>query len=284
MNIGLVLSGGMSKGAYQLGALKAIEKYIPREKIKYISCSSVGVINGYAFITNSMDHLETIWNNIHTTDARFFVNKMLRTNLLQHDIRELVIPEEPINTNFYCTLMDISNKSTSYQNLSSVAQKQIPLYLKAGIATPLYNRAIRINDVPYFDGSYVDSIPVYPLLKHNLDYIICISFDEAKQRFENTYLDNKVIRINFSSNVNMDKKYRISKNDTVEDMIKKGYDRADSILYSVLYNGLEDLEYIYKIVEYKNMNNPQRETNAFEDILTMLLNKIKKTFFKKRIL
>ena len=49
MNIGLVLSGGMAKGAYQVGALTAIKEIIPDGNIKYISASSVGALNSYAY-------------------------------------------------------------------------------------------------------------------------------------------------------------------------------------------------------------------------------------------
>ena len=48
MNIGLVLAGGMAKGALQLGALYALSEFIPLEEIKYVSCASVGALNSYA--------------------------------------------------------------------------------------------------------------------------------------------------------------------------------------------------------------------------------------------
>ena len=64
MNIGLVLSGGMAKGAYQIGALKALNHFIPLEEIKYISCASIGVLNGYAYATESLDRAEKMWKNI----------------------------------------------------------------------------------------------------------------------------------------------------------------------------------------------------------------------------
>ena len=60
MNIGLVLSGGMAKGAYQIGALKAILNFLPIDEIKYISCASVGTLNGYAFAVNKLEHAEKI--------------------------------------------------------------------------------------------------------------------------------------------------------------------------------------------------------------------------------
>ena len=52
MNIGLVLSGGMGKVAYQIGALRALNEFIPLKEIKYISFASVGVLNGYAYATD----------------------------------------------------------------------------------------------------------------------------------------------------------------------------------------------------------------------------------------
>ena len=71
MNIGLVLSGGMGKGAYQIGALRALNEFIPLKEIKYISCASVGVLNGYAYATDNLDVAEDIWKNKIEIDISF---------------------------------------------------------------------------------------------------------------------------------------------------------------------------------------------------------------------
>lgn len=49
MNIGLVLSGGVAKGAYQAGFLKALEEEMGSNHITSISCASIGLFSGYAF-------------------------------------------------------------------------------------------------------------------------------------------------------------------------------------------------------------------------------------------
>ena len=49
-DIGLVLSGGMVKGAYQIGALKAISEYIQPKDFNCLSCSSIGTLNGCACV------------------------------------------------------------------------------------------------------------------------------------------------------------------------------------------------------------------------------------------
>ena len=53
MNIGLVFSGGMAQGAYQIRALRALNNFMPLHEIKYISCASIGVLNSYAYATGN---------------------------------------------------------------------------------------------------------------------------------------------------------------------------------------------------------------------------------------
>ena len=43
--IGLVLSGGMAKGAYQAGALCAINEYFSPTDFDYVSSASIGTLN-----------------------------------------------------------------------------------------------------------------------------------------------------------------------------------------------------------------------------------------------
>ena len=64
MNIGLVLSGGMAKGALQLGALYALSEFIPLEEIKYVCCASVGTLNGYAYMTNKLEQAKKMWSEL----------------------------------------------------------------------------------------------------------------------------------------------------------------------------------------------------------------------------
>ena len=82
MKIGLVLSGGMAKGAYQIGALRAINKFIPRDEITCISCASIGVLNGYAYVTDQLDVAEKMWKGLCSNGNRFLVTQMLKSSLL----------------------------------------------------------------------------------------------------------------------------------------------------------------------------------------------------------
>ena len=89
MNIGLVLSGGMAKGAFQIGALKALNSFVPLKEIKYVSCSSIGVLNGYSYITGNLDKAERAWRSVYKDDSRIFISQILKNDMLDSNIKEL---------------------------------------------------------------------------------------------------------------------------------------------------------------------------------------------------
>ena len=105
MNIGLVLSGGFAKGAYQLGALRAISEFVPLEDIKCMSSSSIGTLNSYAYATGQMDKIEDMWTNIMDGSSRIFITKILRGSLLQQYIKD-IFNGEPMSIPFYTCLLD----------------------------------------------------------------------------------------------------------------------------------------------------------------------------------
>ena len=59
---GLVLEGGGAKGAYQIGAFKALRE--AGIKIKGISGTSVGALNGALICMGDLEKAEKIWENI----------------------------------------------------------------------------------------------------------------------------------------------------------------------------------------------------------------------------
>lgn len=283
MNIGLVLSGGMAKGAYQIGALRALNSFIPLNEIKYMSCASIGALNGYAYATENLDRAEKMWKSICSNDTRLLISQILRSSMLQQNIINLYEPEKSLSASFYCSLLDISHRNIVYKDLSLVDSSQIPLYLKASVAMPVYNRSVQLDDTSYFDGAVIDNIPVFPLLKHNLDYIICIYFDDIRYKFENTYFDNKIIKITFPSE-SMLKKSLVFKQDSIEEMIKSGYDRTMYLLKAVLSEGYENLGYIYRAIEYTNRNNKSNGLRITGDVLVTNLNRITQRLTQRKIL
>lgn len=282
MNIGIVLSGGMAKGAYQVGALKAISEFIPKDEIKYISCASIGVLNGYAYATDQLDRAEEIWRGLCPEGEKTFISRLLRSDIPRDSIKSLYDKNNLPKAKLYTTLLDVEHYSVVYKNLTSVESKYIPGYLAASVSMPVYNRAIRIDGVPYFDGAMVDNIPVHPLLKHRLDYLICIYFDDVSYRFENSYFDNKVIKVTFPTD-SLLKESLVLTRQGIDKMMKNGYEHTRHILKAVLYDGYEDVEAVYKAIEYSCNGKPQK-LRLTGDVLVTNLNKVAQKFATRRII
>lgn len=282
MNIGLVLSGGMAKGAYQVGALQAVKEFITIDDIKYMSCASVGVLNGYAFATGGLDRIKRLWMNMCTGDTRILISRVLKSNLLQHNIKEICCSKKNINAVLYCALLDYTHKELVYKNLSSVSLKEQYAYLKASVAMPIYNKSVLIGDKRYYDGAIVDNIPIFPLFNHNPDYIICIYFDDVSYSFDNPYYDNKIIRITFPSNFKVKQSIIMTK-ESIEYMIVCGYERTKQILSKVFANGYGNLNSIYSEIENKNRTE-QRSIRVTGDVVVTNLNKLTQKLAKRRII
>ena len=120
MNIGLVLAGGMAKGAYEVGALKALEEFIPKNEIKYMSCSSIGTLNGYAYITDRMDWMDSVWDTICGDKDRQIFTRVLRSDLLDRKIDELDLGSDEIKPVFYTSMLDLGRKQINYKDISNV--------------------------------------------------------------------------------------------------------------------------------------------------------------------
>ena len=63
---GLVFAGGGTKGAYQVGALKALKEM--HIKIGAVSGASIGSINGALFVQGDLKLLEDLYHNIEMKD------------------------------------------------------------------------------------------------------------------------------------------------------------------------------------------------------------------------
>ena len=60
---GLALEGGGAKGAYQIGAWKALREAGIR--FSAVSGTSVGALNGAMIVMDDLQKAEDVWNNIH---------------------------------------------------------------------------------------------------------------------------------------------------------------------------------------------------------------------------
>lgn len=281
MNIGLVLSGGMAKGAFQIGALKALNSFVPLKEIKYVSCSSIGVLNGYSYITGNLDKAERAWRSVCKDDSRIFISQILKNDMLDSNIKELCNNNAEINASLYSALFDINTRNVVYKDLSLVEKEKLPQYLKACVSIPVYNKSVKIDNAAFFDGAMIDNIPVYPMLTKDIDYLICIYFDDVCYKFESTSFDNKIIKISFPSETLL-KQSVVLKKSSIEDMIYTGYEKTFEILSHIFSNGYEDVEFVRNAI--RSDPSSGKSLRLTGDVFVTNLNKITQQLTKKKIL
>ena len=278
-HIGLVLSGGMGKGAYQIGALSAIKEYISPSDFEYVSAASVGALNAYAFLTDNLDNAQKIWESVNLQGNKRFITSVLKSTFLQ-DVIGTIATGATIENTFYVPLLDLVNRDLYYYDFSTIAKANIQQYLRASVAMPLYNKGIEIERHFLYDGAVVDNIPIYPLLGKKLDYIICIYFDDVHYIFENYDYDKKILRLTFPDNKIISNSVCIQ-HDAILSMIDQGYQKTKFNLDFVFSHGLDDLDFIYHSISAINSANPDTKTmRVTGDVMVTNLNKLTKRLLR----
>jgi len=176
--------------------------------------------------------------------------------------------------------INLKTRSIFYTDIAEKEEEELKEHLAAAVAMPGINHPVLINELNLYDGATVDNIPVYPLMQYNLDYIICIHFDDYNYTFESRYFDNKIVKINFTG----DSKHSIWFNRSdVKDMEIQGYKKAKAIMDFVFADGPENTEAIYSKIEALNAMNSHKVRRTTADIINDNYDKLKKRLAKRQI-
>jgi len=284
-NVGLVLSGGFAKGAYQIGVLKAIKEVFGEnldEHIKYISASSVGVLNAYAFAQNKVDVVEDMWRGLKFSGLRSFFSTAVRGPFVAETVKGIYKDSLSISTDLYVTCFNVKDGKLHYINLKDVEHEFEKDYLLASVAMPVLAHPVEITGGKYVDGALIDNIPVKPLMKHPFEYAIVVHFDNDNYVFENDFFDSRLIKINFLDD-NLIKNSLAFNRDSIAHMIKMGYDVSTAMFDTVFKNGIHDVEYIYEKIRFFNEFRGKRKTRLTGDVVVNNINKAMKRLISYRI-
>lgn len=201
---GLVLAGGGGKGAYQLGAWKALKEMDIR--FDAIVGASVGSINGALIAADEYDKAVDMWNNI-SIDKGLKIGSELPDpeNLLSKKnwgtlFREFVknggldaspardfvsqyIDEEKVRasmTDFGVIAVQLSQPGGKYEFfLEDIPVGELVDYLMASANVPFANN-IGPEGEKYLDGGAYDNIPVMSLKKRGYNKLIVVDISNIK--------------------------------------------------------------------------------------------------------
>lgn len=242
--IGIVFSGALSKGAYQLGFVRALKEHINSHTINAVTGTSSGSTMAYALSTNKVDILEKLWDDADFSNGFILWKKVVFNRLIKKYLRILTNKEDKINIPLYISSLRILPwLKFRYVKYGGEFTRKWRKILEGSIGFPIITgMPVLYRAGLYVDAGIVDNIPVNPILNEDLDIIFVLHFDNE---FHIDIDDNEdVIIINLVLSTRSE--FRIenfnysSKN--ISKMKEEGYKYSKSILSRLLH--LKTLEEI----------------------------------------
>lgn len=277
--IGVILAGGASKGAYEIGCLRAIEEHFGLENIKCISSASVGALITQAYGMGRIEELKKIWKGLDTKKyGRFFLTYSGNQEIL-NIIDGVVSSGHDLSFEHYVSIWNYSKHKVEYAPFHTLSREKLQKYLRGAIAIPFFSDGEVVDGERLLDGAFLDNIPAYPLLDKDLDYIFCIYFDNCKYFFENDDFDKKIIKLFDFPNEKM-LELMSFKAEAFDGMVQYGYDYTKRTIEEIFVT--DDKEEIYKIV-YDRENNQEAayKPRLTADIVLNNINVMTKRYSKR---
>ena len=209
----VVLSGGGSKGSYQIGVWKALRTL----KIKYdiVTGTSVGALNGALMVQNKFHKAYKLWKEINMSTlfgedvqnpkTKKELVKIYRTNFFKNGGMEVVelqnLIDKNINKdtffkskiNYGLVTINLSGKKALQLEKSKIKQEKLSDYLIASASCYPAFQAKDIDGKKYIDGGMFDNLPINLAVKLGADEIIAVDLcaPGVKQRVK----DKKNLKI-----------------------------------------------------------------------------------------
>lgn len=188
---GLVLEGGGAKGAFQVGAWRALREAGVR--IKGVSGVSVGALNGALICMDDLERAEEIWENMDYSTVLAFntspdnlqeaaagLKKILRDRglditplrrLIQETVDEERIRNSPCE--LYATTFSITDMELLKKDVKTMPEGEIADILMASAYLPGF-KSEKLGGKLYTDGGTFDNVPIQVLLEQGYKDIIVI--------------------------------------------------------------------------------------------------------------
>jgi len=213
--IGLALAGGGARGAYQIGAWKALIELGIVDDISAYSGASVGSLNAVLFAMGDYELAKDLWLNldkdslfniekkiykrIYRERLKFLNRGVFSTKRLEKLIDETVSFDKIKDKEIYIattylggeksTFFDLlhtnykhyfkSDNQISYHLLRDLEEEKIKKIMLASCAIPVAFRPIMIGNETFYDGGILDNTPYQPLLDSGCEVIIIIDLFKA---------------------------------------------------------------------------------------------------------
>ena len=166
--IGLVFSGGLSRGAIQSSFVKQVLDKIGLEKVCCISGSSIGGLNAYAVGCGNVNNVINFYSTLDCDSTRHFMKKV-GSGLFDKAYNKV---ESDLKVPVYVTATKIFGLECYYYCLNSMPRYDIKKAINTTMSYPFINGPMRFNHHLWIDGGATDNVPILPTLYYDPEMII----------------------------------------------------------------------------------------------------------------
>ncbi|MCL1877830.1 MAG: patatin-like phospholipase family protein [Defluviitaleaceae bacterium] len=184
MKKALVFCGGGGKGAFQIGAWKALREKRVDADFHAVSGVSVGALNAVLFALGDYEQAEKIWHGITykkilspnpNRATGLFSQAGLREILLEADLSRLADAKIEV----FVTTYNGHKKRNEYHKINDMVVEDMISVLLASSAMPVINEQVEIGGHNHLDGGFVRSgnVPIEPLYENGYTDIWIVSLE-----------------------------------------------------------------------------------------------------------
>ena len=275
----LVLSGGGSKGSYQLGVWKALKKL--NIKIDIVTGTSVGALNGALITQKSYKKAKKIWNNLNMKvlfgedidnkkDIIKMYGKQIRNGGMDITKLEKMISDTLNKRKFYKSKINYGLVTVNLTNLKAeelekkdIEKDKLDDYLIASASCYPAFKQKDIEGMKYIDGGYYDNLPINLAIKMGATEIICVDLRAPGLKKDRKNKNIPIITITPNNKLS---NFLDFSNSVVKRNISYGYNDTMKV-----FNKLEGRKYTFK------KNSLKRNSKEYEELYNYILKKVLNT-------
>ena len=303
--LGLVLSGGGSKGAYEIGVYKALKKL--HKKVDIVTGTSIGAINGMFIAQKDLKGALKLWKNIsfktlydeeefpvleneklskiYMQYAKGFINDGGLDIYKMKDIfNKYFKPHKFFKSDIDYGLVtyNFTKNKPVLKTKKDLTKDNIKDYILASASCYPAFKPYLINNEMYIDGGYYDNLPINLAIELGATEIIAV--DLRAIGFKKNVKD-KTVDITYIAPNNKIGSFLVFDKNQAKKSIKFGYNDTMKI-----FNKLEGNKFTFK--KYNLIKNYNKYIDSYENKLkelfkhtdSKLLNKLFETEIFKGIL
>ncbi len=283
----MVYSGGISKGAYQIGFTRALLRYIDISEIKVVTGASIGLFCAYALSTGKLDVLECAYRKLDLSGGFELFYKVFFRKLLWKSISAFLSPADTLEIPLAFPVCYVPICTVRYYWLLGRYNACWEKYFRAAVNFPFLCLFPTFLERRFaLDGGAVDNIPLFPLLKEgkkyapngDFDLLIVLHFDARYDYRSEFETDIPVLELDLGICNDFKKNHYDFSNAYVAEMIEKGEKYGEAICER-LFSGDVSREALQRTVDEIFMEeHAERQKNISVDHFFSLLNKVGKLF------